>query len=293
MQRTNLMKEETPDAILTADWHLRETQPVCRLDDFWEAQWKAVGFVSTLQKKYDCDVWHGGDLFHHWKPSPNLLSVTIKNLPKKFRSIYGNHDLPQHSMELVEKSGMYNLYVAGVLAILKGGHCDTILEEVSFEIKGRKVAVWHIMNYQGKEPWPGCTSPKASTLLRKYPQFDLILTGDNHQSFVEEHEGKLLVNPGSLTRQSAKQIDFQPSIYLYYARTNTVKQVFIPIEGEVISREHIEEIEKRDARIDAFISTLDKDWKIGFDFKENLKVFEQTNTVKKSIMDIIYNAIES
>jgi len=161
------------------------------------------------------------------------------------------------------------------------------------EIKGRAIAVWHVMNYQGKPPWPGCTYPRSSSLIRRYHQFDLMVTGDNHVTFVEQHEGRLLVNPGNLTRQSAKQFDFVPSVFLYYASTNTVKRVYLPVAANVISRDHIDTAEKRNKRIDAFISTLDKDWEIGFDFVQNLKKYQQSNHVKKSVMDIIYKAIEN
>ena len=293
MRRTKSTME-SPDYILSSDWHLRDSQPICRTDDFEEAQWKAVDFVSELQKKYDCPVLHAGDLYHHWKPSPYLLAKTIQHLPQQFYSIYGNHDLPQHAIELLNKCGIYVLQQAG---ILKTNFPSKEVELCHFHQTPKQdfadILVWHIMTYQGKEPWPGCTDPKAAKLLMKNPSYKLILTGDNHMSFVEEYEGRHLVNPGSLTRQTAKQIDFKPSVYLYFEKSNTIERVFIPILKGVISREHIEEEESRDARIEAFISTLSTDWKIGFDFKENLKNFAKKNEVKKSTMELILNAIES
>ncbi|KKL99820.1 hypothetical protein LCGC14_1810530, partial [marine sediment metagenome] len=85
-----------PDLILTSDWHLREDTPICRTDDFWSAQWNKVDQVMALQSKYDCPILHAGDLFHHWKPSPYLLSETIDHLQgSRFYTVYGQHDLPQ------------------------------------------------------------------------------------------------------------------------------------------------------------------------------------------------------
>lgn len=283
-----------PDAILGGDFHLRDSHPICRTDDFDVAQWKAVDFVSALQKKYDCPVLHSGDLFHHWKPSPSLLSKTIKHLPKNFRTVYGNHDLPQHNIELKDKCGIYTLHEARALTALETCHWNEFpTDKVHYHLEDKTILIWHILTYQIKKPFPGCTAPMARKLLMKYPKYDLILTGDNHKTFVAEYEGRLLVNPGSLTRQSAKQIDFKPSVFLYYASTNTVKQVFIPIMEGVISREHLESIEQRSERIDAFISTLSKDWQVGFDFNENLKRHQEANNTEKPIMDIIYKAIEA
>jgi len=290
MKRT--LTPNKPDAILCADFHLREDQPTCRTDNFVEAQWKKVDFVKNLQKRYDCAVFHSGDLFEYWKPSPNLLSETIKHLPNDFYTVYGNHDLPQHNLELSYKSGVYTLATGGHLEVLPdGGHWGQTPDEHTWKFE-KNILIWHIMTYQGKKPWPGCVDPMAAKLLRKYPQYDLILTGHNHQSFTEEHEGRLLVNPGSLTRHKADQIDHKPCVYLWYAKSNIVEPVYLPIEQGVISREHIEHTKERNDRIDAFISRLDDDWEASVSFEENLERFEKSNNTRKSVMEIVYKAIE-
>lgn len=290
------------DLILTSDWHLRETIPTCRTDDFWETQWKKVEFVSKLQHEHGCPVLHAGDLFHHWKPSPYLLSYTMAWLPDNFNSIYGQHDLPQHSWENREKSGINTLSVAGTIKVLPGTHFGQIPEKPSFEVhipthpigshEVRKILVWHKMVWQGKKPWPECTDPNAVALLKKYKEYDFILSGDNHKPFTEEYEGRLLVNPGSLSRQSADQIDHLPRVYLYHASDNTVDACYLPIDPKAVSREHIAKNEDRDGRVEAFISKLDGDWAAGMSFEENLKEFLQRNEVRDSVKDIIYKAIE-
>ena len=288
MKRTKQTIQK-PDAILTADWHLREDQPTCRTDDYQMAQWKKVEFIRHLQMEYDCPVFHAGDLFEYWKPSPNLLSKTILTLPAKFCTIYGNHDLPQHNMDLAYKSGIHTLATGGHLEVLDYCHWGCTPVPAAAKIP---VLMWHVMTYQGKKPWPGCVDPMAAKLLRKYPQYDLILTGHNHQSFTEEYEGRLLVNPGSLTRHKADQIGHEPCVYFWYAKDNKAIPVPLPIEQDVISREHIEHTKERDGRIDAFISKLDDDWEAAVSFEENLQRFEDKNKVRKSVMEIVYKAIE-
>jgi len=281
------------DAILTGDWHLREDTPVCRTDNMEEAQWHKLGFISGLQIKHQCPVYHSGDLFHHWKPSPYLLSKIIEYIPKDFHTVYGNHDLPQHNLELLNKSGIHVLSMVHSISTLFGCHFGQTpnIEDHGINIKGRLMLVWHTMTYQAKEPYPGCTAPKAAKLLRTLPDYDLILTGDNHQPFVEEYEGRILVNPGCITRQTAAFADFNPRVYLYYADTNTVEPVFLPIANEVVSREHIAEIEQRDARIDAFVSKLSDEWEAGLSFEDNLKRFAEANEIRDSVMEIIYASI--
>ena len=280
-------------AILTSDWHLREDTPVCFIKDWHQEQWKAVEFVRSLQLTYQCPVFHAGDLFHHWKSSPALLSQTLSFLPQKFYTIYGQHDLPQHNWELRNKSGLHTLEVAGALNVLHGHHWgqEPAGNSVINIGTSKRICVWHNMTYQ-KIPFPGASGGMANKILRKYPQFDLIVTGDNHQSFVEEYQGRILVNPGSLTRQTADQIDFKPSVYLWHAENNSVERIFIPCQEGAISREHIERKEERDSRISAFISKLDSDWKAEMTFEENLEIFFQANNTREQIKELIYKAIE-
>jgi DNA repair exonuclease SbcCD nuclease subunit len=275
------------DFILTADWHLREDTPICRTDNFWQTQWKKVDFIAELAEKYKCPVLHSGDLFHHWKPSPYLLSMCVEHLPKTFWTVYGNHDLPQHNLQLAYKSGIYVLEKANRIKVLKGTHWEQEPLEASFG----KILVWHIMTYKNELPYPGCEELPGRALLKKYPQYDLIVTGDNHQTFVEEFRGRLLVNPGSIMRQQASQLNFQPSVFLYNLKDNKVQQVFIPIE-DVISREHIEIQEKRNNRIDAFISGLNTDFENDISFQKNLEKFIRKNKIKKEVNSLIYKALE-
>jgi len=297
MERTRQpIKMGKPSCILTSDWHLREDTPTCFTGDFQLEQWEAVQTIYDLQAKYNCPILHAGDLFHHWKPSPWLLSKTIFFLPKQFYTIYGQHDLPQHNWELRDKSGIHTLEKAGSLRVLKGCHygqqpdMDYYAEA---EITGftKRILVWHHMAYI-TPPFPGATEGMAEGILRKYPQFNLIITGDNHQSFWTEYKGRLLVNPGNITRQSAKQIDFKPRVYLWYAETNTVEPVYLPITEGVISREHIDRVEERNERIQAFISKLPTEWQKGISFEENLEIFFSQHTVRKSVKEIIYKSLE-
>ena len=293
MERTK--RNKIPSAILTSDWHLREDTPTCWTGDFQTEQWLAVVHTTNLQEKYKCPVIHAGDLFHHWKPSPWLLSQTIDLLPKEFYTIYGQHDLPQHNWELRGKSGIKTLEIAKRLTVLTGCHYGETPSDVSNvrdEIKGigKNILVWHHLTYTSA-PFPGATGGMAESILRKY-WFDLIITGDNHQSFTTEYKGRRLVNPGNITRQTADQIDFKPRVALWYAEDNSIEWVYLPIKEDVISRAHIEVKEQRDSRIDAFISQLDGNWKAEMSFEDNLESFKAINKVRDSVMEIVYKAIE-
>jgi len=293
VRRTKTIKKA--DGILCGDLHLRVDPPVCRTDDFEPTQWGKLDFISALQRKHECPVLCSGDLFNHWKPSPYLLSKTMEHLPDQFYTIYGNHDLPQHNINEQEKCGIFALWKAGKLEILDGTHWGDVPNGRSFYFVNadRLGLVWHTMTYQVKKPWPGIKDPKAGGILRKYPDYDLILTGHNHQAFVEEHAGRILVNPGSMMRQDADQIDFKPRVYLYYAQENRVEAVFLTISESAVTRGHIEKIQERDNRIDAFIEKVNSDWAAEMSFEKNLEAFFQANKIRKSVERITYKAIEN
>jgi len=286
-------KTRLADAILGADFHLREDTPICRTDNYWEAQWKKVKFIHDLAKEHECYLLVAGDLFEYWKPSPFLLSTTLSLLPKYTYAIYGQHDLPQHSLEFHEKNGMEVLKRAGNLTILPGVHFGQTPENnpATLIIKDRKILVWHTFNYIGKT-WPGNTAPTSHTLLDKYQEYDLILTGDNHQTIVVSKDGRLLVNPGSMMRMDADQINHRPCVFLWYANTNTIKPVFLPIETGVITREHIEKVEERDSRLQAFVSRLNEEWDVGISFEENIERFIANNRLRQGTINVIRKSME-
>lgn len=280
------------DAILTSDWHLREDKPVCRTDNFWFKQWKKLHFISDLQQEYNCPVIHAGDLFHHWKPSPHLLTMAMRYLPEMFYTIYGQHDLPQHNLDLAFKSGVRCLEMADRLTVLSGVHFGQTKYMDCELYDDRRILVMHKLVIAGAPLWPGCDAPTATNVLATECDYDLIVTGDNHQSFYARKNGRLLVNPGSLTRQTTDQIDHKPCVYLWNARDNDVTPTYLPIDVGDVSREHLGKQEERNERIEAFVSRLSAGWDVGLTFEGNLEQFRKKNKIRKSVMDVIRKAIE-
>jgi predicted phosphodiesterase len=304
MERTRrYLSNKQPNAILCADMHLRETKPRARTDDYFPAQWEKVQFIKALQHKYECAVLHAGDLYDYWKPSPELTANTFRLIPNLFCTVYGQHDLPNHNLKLAHKSGLKPLWEVGFVDILEMCHYGQVPDgkQISMVIMNKKILIWHTLTYKDERPFPDHKGPSAMRLLKKYPDFDLIVTGDNHIPFVQEYEGRLLVNPGSMMRMTAAQIDHKPRVYLWYADSNTVEPVYLPIQEGVVTREHIDVKERREKRIDAFISKLKMDWEEtwgysmtsdGGGFENNLKAFFNANKTEQDIQDIIYKAID-
>ena len=294
-----------PTAILTGDIHLRSDTPVCRTDDFNAAQWMKIMWLADLQRKYGCLIIDSGDLSDSWKLTPWAEVQAIRLMPREFYTIPGNHDLPNHNLSMLDKSSLAVLMAAGIVnCCLKprdfdnftlypfpwGSKLEPCVAERNKRIK--RVAVCHTMTYQGKSPWPGCKDLDAETLLDKMEGYDLVLTGHNHKPFVVKKDGRLLVNPGSLMRMDASQIDYEPCVWLWFAETNEVEPVYAPIEKNVISREHLDKKRDKDKRLEAYVEKLDGDYDISRKFGDNLEAFFSKNEIPVAVRDIVNECTE-
>lgn len=300
-----------PTAILTGDIGLRADVPVARIDDFLAEQERKLTWLQDLQIEYGCPVLDSGDVFDNWKSPPWLLSMAIRLLPGWMTTIPGNHDLPGHSLELLSKSSLAVVEAADKVTValseidIHTNTSDIIVSPFPWGIEPSRcnnenigpyllnVAICHIMTYQGEPPYPGCKDSDATRLLKKLAGYDLVLTGHNHQSFVEQDEdGRLLVNPGSLMRENADQIDHKPCVYLWYAEEKRVEPVFVPIKDNVLSREHLVRKEEKNLRMEAFIEKLNGGYEISMSFEKNIESHFQNNKTRQSVKDIVLAAME-
>jgi len=299
------------DAILTADWHLRDDVPTCRIDDYAAAMWRKIEFIKKLKWKHttreqECALLVAGDLFHRPRPSYALTTKAMRelNVGGEFIAIPGQHDLPQHRLGAIDESAFGVLTESFIITETKsctgiqgfpfGAELKSCAKEIIKDPdRTRQIALAHVMCYESKPLFPGAekVGGTAQQILDKLKGFDLVVTGDNHIPFTyRAKDGRLLVNPGSLMRMTAAQADHRPRVYLWYADENRVDEVFLPIEQGVVSRDHIERAEERDERIDAYVTRMNHDYEVELSFDENLKRYLATNRVHSRVKNIINEA---
>jgi DNA repair exonuclease SbcCD nuclease subunit len=296
------METMKPSAILTADLHLHDKAPSCRKDDFMQTQANKIKFLRFLQDKYNIPVLIAGDIFHKSKPTPELLRMAIELMPEII-AIPGQHDLPNHSIDLYDKSGLSVLEAAGVATVLINRN-GAFYDGKDFTITGfpfgvepeplkektikRSIVMIHELVVYSQQPWPGAEAEKARGILKKLKNYDLILSGDNHQQFTLEHQNRLLVNPGPIFRTNALMTEYQPKVYLWFAENNSIEEVLIPIEKDVIIYEALEKQKEKDARIEAYIEKIQEDYTVDLNFKDKLETEDWKLVVKlKKIVNII------
>jgi len=286
-----------PDAILSADWHIRADTPQCRTDDFISAMWNKVIFIVNLANKYDIPILLAGDLGNRPQWPNWLIEKFMRGIGDiEIISIPGQHDLPEHSLESQPRSAygilVQSEYINEDLKCIAFTHKINKFPYGSQIKKGTGIAMTHQMVIQDKPEWPGQVASSGKSLLKKFPDYKLILSGDNHKPFIVEHEGRLLVNPGSMMRTTADQINHEPRVYLWYAKENVIEVVYLPIEQGVIDRSHIDTKKEKDARIEAYTARLSERYEIGLSFEANLEEHFKTNRTRKPVKERIWEACE-
>jgi len=297
---------KTVSAILTADWHVRTSTPVCREDNFLESFEQKVLFIKELSQKHNCPVLIAGDIGdrHQW---PNWLLEWFITLVRGMNiiAIPGQHDIPNHRLEDINRSGVGVLSATDTIDLRMDPSVIALEKDFNliafpysrpidhFKIKGSLpvVAITHQMVIEDKPLWPGQEAIKGNQLLRKFPEYDLVLVGDNHNSFVAKYKGRVLVNPGSLMRTTSAQVDHKPRVYLWWADTNEVEAVYLPIKEGVVSREHIEVENERDERMEAYLERMETDYEIGFSYEKNLEKHLEVNKIEEEVETKIWENV--
>ena len=98
--------------VLTADWHLREDLPRCRVDKDWiQVQKNALGQILSICRKKNCNLYVVGDIFH--RSSEFRMVRMVQNLADELEKtnlrlyyLAGNHDLKYHSSLNLDSSAI-------------------------------------------------------------------------------------------------------------------------------------------------------------------------------------------
>jgi predicted phosphodiesterase len=284
-------------AICVGDTHFRNTQPKCRLDDFWRTQIRKAKWLRQLWYDHDKPlVFQVGDLFESWKSDPEVIHMIATLLPGMI-TIPGNPGRHNNTTE-PEKDALSVIkllpnwtvledetqYVETEKAIIFAcPYIGDIKNIPNIETTKRKVLIAHKMLLDGPAAFDGY---QVEDFMKQNNQFDLIVTGHNHKPIYRKfyHEfshitfPQVLIQPGSLTRQSIDETHLS-QVVLWYAEDNTFEIVHIPIDENVISTAHVDEKEMNDDQFGAFIELLEKSQttEITIKYKENVKAFLSTN----------------
>jgi DNA repair exonuclease SbcCD nuclease subunit len=288
-----------PLFITTADMHLRSSNPAQRIDDYKAAMASKLSQIRNIQLLLNVPVIDSGDVFNGWKASPSTECFAMDNLPEYFLSIPGNHEIPFHNMSHLDESSFMVMLKAKRIktdSFLQTDKLSIYMVPYNMEIPQKdlpedtiNVLVTHMM--VTKETDTRFEHITAIDMLKRYPEYDVILAGHNHQSFTEKYKGRLLINNGSLMRSSYDQIDHKPCVHVVYEDLSfDIKYLEISPAEKVFNIEKVEAKKESEERIENFVSKLKSDYDVGVSFSENLKNYLSSNKIRDGIKEVLAKA---
>ncbi|MFA5397079.1 MAG: metallophosphoesterase [Methanogenium sp.] len=294
-----------PLFITTADMHLRITNPVYRIDNYKESMINKLIQIKRLQQELDVPVLDTGDVFNGWKSTPATECMAFDYLSSPFITIPGNHEIPFHNMNYLDESSLMVLSKAKRIRLL-GDINPTIInkynifavpygaemEEISDDYinEGLNVLLTHHMVTKEKDT--RFDHITARDMLEKHQWIDVILTGHNHQTFVEEYDGRLLINNGSLMRSSIDQLDHKPCVHIVYDDLSW-ERIYLDVApvDKVFNLAHVEMKKKSEEKIENFVSKLKNEYEVGVSFADNIKNYLASNKIRDGVKEVITRAI--
>ena len=279
--------------IACSDLHIKKTAPQSRKDLYFSSIRRKLSWLFKLANDNNACIICGGDVFDNVS-IPHVVIEEVIRLALKYNvkllTVYGQHDLRYHAY-----SSHKNTPLAILLAAIKGYHLDEapfINEYVAVQgaswqcsipppIKGKlNILATHRMVTEGGPLWPGHTGYDTVEGLSKI-DYDIVVSGDNHKSFMHFDENETyVINSGSLVRSAISQMSYQPRVALCIikkSKTINVEWHDVPVRDSSLVF--------KDREIERYNDKLTET-------KAQLQAFtDQLNNYKIEKPDFMYNVV--
>lgn len=296
----------TPIAIFCSDLHLSHTAPIWRScePDWYKAQLRAIYQLREIALTYSCPfIFCAGDLFDRWNSPPELINWAIANLPKMY-AIPGQHDLPNHNPNEIQKSAFWTLVEAGKIYPVptEGIHITSDVVAHGFQF-GQKVkpdkcpydnniAVVHEYNWIQGASYPGASKEQRVSIRRKeFKGYDLVFCGDNHIPFSYKMDHGAFWNCGCLIRRHANEISIKPRVLILYL-DGTVESKKLDTSEDKYLPNMKEYDEGEDIDINDLIEQFNQLGDAKYDFKMAIMQYLEKKGIKESVRNILIKAME-
>ena len=235
--------------LVTGDWHLSDRTPRSRKDDYQEAMNGKIRRILSIAGKNQVEaILQAGDLTDS-HDSPDKFKVKwidrFRNFPKIY-TVPGQHDLRYHTSD-IWNTPLGVLSQAVAIHTITDNRSRDLFDDVadkrinvygagwgqeipkpdpeiySILITHRMVVMDKLWAAQENYEMPG-------TLLRENPGYQLIVSGDNHNSFHYIDGGRFLINCGSLMRSNIDQVDHKPCVWIFDTDENPAEQIYLDVK---------------------------------------------------------------
>lgn len=233
--------------IIISDTHISGLNPVCRLDNLVELQFKKLKEVVSAANDLDCPIIHLGDFFDH--PSIGYAVYTrvvkiLNLLSVPMLVIYGNHDYWFHNPNTYKSTPLYALIHACQNVIGPGeiNVADYINWNSELITNDSQTLLCHRAIIENPIKW-GKDEDSMLWNNKILKSYRLILNGHWHRRNIFEKNKQLFIRPGSLTRREANNdslLTFPSYILLQNREPSVIPLKCAKSPEEVISKDHLE-----------------------------------------------------
>lgn len=302
-----------PIAILCSDLHLGSLKPACRAEEDWfavQAEYLRQLKVAAEWHK-DLDIVCAGDIFDRWNPSPETINFALKNLPKRrMLCVPGQHDLPNHRLDQVHRSGYGVLVEAGCIHDISGtthqrpgsklvSHGFAWGQEITPPTRTNDdgcvhLAVIHKYCFTNKSTsYPGAPETnKLGAFKEALRGYDAAVFGDNHKGFLAKSSGIDVMNTGGFIRRKSDEMSYQPTIGLLHS-DGSIESVCLDVSKDKFAAGADKRDDEAPVDMKEFIRSVEGLGEHGLNFKETVENYLRDSNEEKAVKQIIIEAIES
>ncbi len=305
-------------AVVCSDIHLSMKPPAARANEpnWFQAMERTLSLLRGIVDHYSVPLLCAGDIFDKWNSPAELTNFALRYLPKMF-AIPGQHDIPFHNLNHMDKSAYTTLVEADVVTDIKPGrlfHPSPNLTVMGFpwgvpftelpKNYHRKstvpvIALCHRYVWVNGKNYPGAPPSGALTnkkLKKDLVPFDIAIFGDNHQGFhrgyaIYDKQGTAIFNCGTLMRRDSNEKEYRPRIGLIQ-KDGVVVPIYMDLAGETFHTVEVKPEAAVDMIFDKFLHELSELQDIDLDFGEMMTRALDKAEPSALVRQIIMEAME-
>jgi len=305
-----------PVVLTVSDLHLSHRPPLARMaePDWYDVMKRHLLEIESVAEKHKIPVVYAGDIFHKYNPPPRLIAFALKYLPSGW-AIPGQHDLPHHVYENMDRTAYGCLVEAGVIknihpdryAYLEVPNKDVLSPDSLVRLVGfpwgtefipldredrdgyTSIAIVHKYIWTKGKGYKGASE---DALIGKYRKtcktYNAVVFGDNHKGFLV---GKHVVNNGTMMRRNSDEIGYDPCYSLIHDNGEIARAEFKCCDEDVFTdvNEGVALVE-RALDMTEFIGELGQLGTDALDFFEALKRFCDAEGISDEVRSRVMDA---
>lgn len=301
-------------AILTNDWHLWNRPPIFRSaePDWLDTQAGYLEQISNLLPPAPSEVIvvMAGDMFDRADPPASFISWCMDHVPECY-VVAGQHDLPNHRLQDIEKSGLGVLIKQNRCHLLKSNQPTYVnnlvlyghswKQEVEPLVKQQDddrvhLAVIHAYIWTKSTCYEGASEDsRLRNWEPKLKGYTAAVFGDNHKAFFStKNKACPILNNGTFMIRKSDERSHKPSVGLLHQSGKIVKHYLDVSKDKYLDVSGLESIISSTNELDTqeLIKELESLGDQGLNFESAVNQYCESNKVNSRVRDLITKMME-